>query len=60
MRLIFIKKRGFFESRYFSARILGHHVLLDGNLFPGHESSPSLARGGIDSENAMIRNDGNH
>jgi hypothetical protein len=35
-----------------------HYVLLDGDLFPGHESPPSLASGDIDSEVAVIFNDG--
>jgi hypothetical protein len=37
-----------------------HHVLLDGNLIAGHESSPSLDRDSTDSENAIKRNDVNH
>src|SRR5580693_4421255 len=35
-----------------------HYVLLDGDLFPGHESPPSLACGDRDSEVAVIFNDG--
>ena len=35
-----------------------HDVLLDGDLFPGHESPPSLACGDRDSEVAVIFNDG--
>jgi hypothetical protein len=35
-----------------------HYVLLDGDLFPGHESPPSLACGDRDSEIAVIFNDG--
>src|SRR6516164_7342158 len=35
-----------------------HHVLLDGNLFPDHESPPSLPCGDRDSEVAVIFNDG--
>jgi hypothetical protein len=34
-----------------------HDVLLDGDLFPGHESPPSLACGDRDSEIAVIFND---
>jgi hypothetical protein len=34
------------------------YVLLDGDLFPGHESPPSLACGDRDSEVAVIFNDG--
>jgi hypothetical protein len=37
-----------------------HHVLLDGNLFAGHESSPSRDRDGRDSDNAGKRNDVRH
>jgi hypothetical protein len=37
-----------------------HHVLLDGNLFAGHESSPSRDRDGTDSGNAIKRNDVSH
>jgi hypothetical protein len=33
---------------------------LDGNLFPGRDSSPSLDRDGADSENAVKRNDVSH
>jgi hypothetical protein len=36
------------------------HVLLDGNLFAGHESSPSLDRDGTDSDNPGKGNDGSH
>src|SRR5450631_1045148 len=35
-----------------------HYVLLDGNLFPDHESPPSLPCGDRDSEVAVIFNDG--
>jgi hypothetical protein len=35
-----------------------HYVFLDGDLFPGHESPPSLACGDRDSEVAVIFNDG--
>jgi len=35
-----------------------HHVLLDGNLFPDHESPPSLSCSDRDSEVAVIFNDG--
>jgi hypothetical protein len=35
-----------------------HYVLLDGDLFPGHESPSSLASGDRDSEVAVIFNDG--
>src|SRR5271168_549143 len=35
-----------------------HYVLLDGNRFPDHESSPSLPCGDRDSEGAVIFNDG--
>ena len=35
-----------------------HHVLLDGDLFPGHESPPSLTCCDRDSEVAVIFNDG--
>src|SRR5580692_10777949 len=35
-----------------------HYVLLDGDLFPGHESPPSLASGDRDPEVAVIFNDG--
>ena len=34
------------------------HVFLDGNLFPGHESPPSLPGGDRDSEVPVIFNDG--
>ena len=34
-----------------------HYVLLDGNLFPHHESSPSLPCGDRDSEVTVIFND---
>jgi hypothetical protein len=37
-----------------------HHVLLDGDLFPDHESSPSLACSDRDSETHVIFNDGGH
>ena len=37
-----------------------HHVLLDGNLFAGHESPPSRDRDGMDSDNPGKRNDGSH
>jgi len=37
-----------------------HHLLLDGNLSPGHESSPSRDRDSTDSENAIKRNDVSH
>jgi hypothetical protein len=30
-----------------------HHVFLDGDLFPGHQSPPSLACGDRDSEVAV-------
>jgi hypothetical protein len=35
-----------------------HYVLLDGNLFPDHESPPSLPCGDRDSEVAVVFNDG--
>jgi hypothetical protein len=34
------------------------HVFLDGNLFPGHESPPSLPCGDRDSEIPVMINDG--
>ena len=34
-----------------------HHVFLDGNFFPGHESSPSLLRSDRDSELTVKSND---
>ena len=41
------------SSTFLSAQ--PHHVLLNGNLFPGHESSPSLDRDSTDSHNAIKR-----
>src|SRR6185437_7036360 len=37
-----------------------NHVLLDENLFPGHESPPALLRRERDSELAVKSNDDNH
>ena len=37
-----------------------HHVLLDGNFFAGHESSPSRDRDGTDSDNPVKRYDVSH
>jgi hypothetical protein len=37
-----------------------HAILLYGDLFPGHESSPSLRCGAIDSEFHRIINDTRH
>ena len=36
------------------------YVLLDGNLLPGHELSPSCNRQGIDSDNPVKLNDLSH
>jgi hypothetical protein len=37
-----------------------HDVLLYGDLFPGHESTPSLRYGGIDSNIPPAVNDEGH
>ena len=39
-------------------RIEPDHVFLDGNLFPGHESPPSLSCRDRDSEIPVMINDG--
>ena len=55
-----------FPERMKSAELLAllraqpHDVFLDGNLFPGHESPPSLLRSDRDSELAVKINDGSH
>jgi hypothetical protein len=36
------------------------YVLLDANLWPGYESSPSRNRQGIDSDNPVKLNDVSH
>jgi hypothetical protein len=39
-------------------RAQAHHVFLDGNLFPGHESPPSLPCGDREPEIPVMINDG--